>query len=303
MPLTRKSPESYDPAKLLKLCDVGQELLGICKFDGVFEYMNPAWTDCLGWEIEELTSRPFLEFVHPDDVPATVARFEVNLQGHVLRPVMGFTNRYRTKAGSYRHLRWATVTDLSDKLIYSSASDVTDFYALIDNMNQVRQELADAITIDTLTELPNRKGGLIVLEREAARVVRLDQTASIVKFDIDYMKKLNSTHSRQVGDMVIVAIASTLKNEARAVDYICRWNGDGDEFMAILPGVDESGAENFAQRMLAAVATTRHPMVGRVTMSAGVAELRKDEDFTKAMARAKANLTKAKEAGRGCVGR
>ncbi len=289
-----------DPEKLLRLCELSQDLMCICTFDGIFVYTNPAWTACLGWEADEFRTKPFLEFIHPDDVAATVARVEQNMQGMTLRPVMGFQNRYRTKAGGYRYLRWSTVTDMADKLIYASALDVTDMQTLINNLGEARAKLDSMARSDDLTGLLNRRGGREVLEREVARVNRFDQTAAITMFDIDYFKKINDNFSHQTGDVILSAVANTLKNEARGIDCICRWGGE--EFLAILPGVNDDGARQFAHRMLNAVSAAKHALVGRVTLSAGTAELHRGVTAGSALSQADARLYSAKNNGRNCVG-
>ncbi len=291
----------YDPKKLLRLCELSQDLLGICTFDGVFEYMNPAWTVCLGWDLDELRSKPFLEFVHPDDIAKTLAKFEQNMTGVTLRPVTGFVNRYRTKAGGYRSLRWSTVTNMEEKLIYANALDVTDMFELIESLGEARAKLDSMARSDDLTGLLNRRGGREVLEREVARVNRFGSSSAITMFDIDYFKKINDTYSHQTGDMILQAVSTTLKNEARGIDCICRWGGE--EFLAILPGITDSDARQFAQRMLNAVGAAKHALVGRVTLSAGTAEIHRGVTMGAAIAQADSRLYSAKKSGRNCVGR
>ncbi|HEX6598734.1 MAG TPA: PAS domain-containing protein [Gemmatimonadaceae bacterium] len=96
------------------LCQLG--------FDGYFKRLNPAWERTLGWSTDELTSRPFIEFVHPDDRERTLAQNkEVRGGGRALE----FENRYRCKDGTYRWLRWNAAPDATWSVIYSVARDVT----------------------------------------------------------------------------------------------------------------------------------------------------------------------------------
>lgn len=85
-----------------------------------FERVNPAWKLALGWSIEEMETRPYADFVHPDDIGASAAAFENVRDGN---PVLRFENRYRTKGGDWRRLSWVAIPE-GDKL-YSSARDVT----------------------------------------------------------------------------------------------------------------------------------------------------------------------------------
>ena len=101
---------------------VSIDLLCQLGFDGYFKRLNPAWERTLGWSIAELTSRPFFEFVHPDDRERTLAQNkEVRGGGRALE----FENRYRCKDGTYRWLRWNAAPDATWSVIYSVARDVT----------------------------------------------------------------------------------------------------------------------------------------------------------------------------------
>jgi diguanylate cyclase (GGDEF)-like protein/PAS domain S-box-containing protein len=92
-------------------------------FDGHFLHVNDAWERTLGWNPEELTSRPFLHFVHPDDRAHTAAEAEHIADGS---STASFINRYRAKDGSYRWLEWNSRADLDACLIFAVARDVTD---------------------------------------------------------------------------------------------------------------------------------------------------------------------------------
>jgi len=98
------------------------DLLCVAGFDGWLRQVSPAWTQCLGWTAEELTSRPMMDFVHPDDRAVTQSVREKIQQGVAMR---GFENRYRTRDGSYRYLSW-NVHPLPDlKQVFAVARDVT----------------------------------------------------------------------------------------------------------------------------------------------------------------------------------
>jgi PAS domain S-box-containing protein len=91
-------------------------------FNGYFKRLNPAWERTLGWTRAELLSRPFIEFVHPDDRERTLRQnASVRSGGQAL----GFENRYLCKDGSWRWLLWNATPDLDHRVIYSVARDVT----------------------------------------------------------------------------------------------------------------------------------------------------------------------------------
>jgi PAS domain S-box-containing protein len=99
------------------------DLLCIAGLDGYFKLLSPSWAKTLGWSLEELTSGPFVEFVHPDDRPATErARGEL---AHGER-VQSLENRYRTSSGDYRWLSWHSLAVVEDGLIFGVARDITE---------------------------------------------------------------------------------------------------------------------------------------------------------------------------------
>ncbi|MFC0253117.1 PAS domain S-box protein [Massilia consociata] len=109
------------------------DLLAITGTDGYLLQVNPAWTDALGWTQDELSSRPFIDFVHPDDVAATLAEAGRIYRGGVAR---GFRNRYRHARGGYRWLEWSTRA-LNNGLMYCSVRDVT---TQIENEERLRSQ-------------------------------------------------------------------------------------------------------------------------------------------------------------------
>lgn len=78
-----------------------------------FEYVSPRWTEALGWSAKELTSQPWTNLIHPDDLARTVAARKAMLSGD---DVTGFVNRYAHKDGRWIHLVWfAQAFDVSGK--------------------------------------------------------------------------------------------------------------------------------------------------------------------------------------------
>ncbi len=98
------------------------DMLCIADLNGTFLRVNPAWEKILGYTQDELTTRPFVEFVHPDDRDATIAESAKLAEGGV---TISFENRYRCKDGSYRWLLWTAAADLEHGVILAAARDIT----------------------------------------------------------------------------------------------------------------------------------------------------------------------------------
>ena len=102
---------------------LSMDMLAIAGLDGCFRRVNPAWEQTLGYSSEELTSQPYLNFVHPDDVDRTLSEAAALLQpGH---QTVDFVNRYRSKNGEYRWLAWKACTDADLTQIFCVVRDVT----------------------------------------------------------------------------------------------------------------------------------------------------------------------------------
>jgi PAS domain S-box-containing protein len=98
------------------------DLFCIAGYDGYFKHINPPWVETLGYSRDELLSKPYLSFVHPEDREATAAQVEGLLREGVART---FVTRYLSKDGSYKWLLWNSVALEHDQLIYAIVRDIT----------------------------------------------------------------------------------------------------------------------------------------------------------------------------------
>jgi len=97
------------------------DLLCIANTRGEFIKLNPEWEKLLGYSVSELVGRPFLDFVHPEDIERTKKTLSYLFDKN---EVLNFENRYKCKDGSYRWIEWRSKALESN--IYAVARDVTD---------------------------------------------------------------------------------------------------------------------------------------------------------------------------------
>jgi PAS domain S-box-containing protein len=116
-------------------------LFGVSDLDGHFRRLSPAWSETLGWTLGELLASPFLDFVHPDDIDATLNEM-TKLEGGA--DTLSFENRYRCKDGSYRWLAWKCRPDVGAGVIYAAAHDVTNLRLVSSELVVARDQALEA---------------------------------------------------------------------------------------------------------------------------------------------------------------
>jgi PAS domain S-box-containing protein len=110
---------------------------------GRFVRVSPSWEKTLGWTVGEATSRPWLEFVHPDDIASTVGAAEGLARGEA---VITFENRYRCRDGSHRWLSWKVPAPApGSSLVCCGARDVTDLKRTTEQIRRLNADLAGKV--------------------------------------------------------------------------------------------------------------------------------------------------------------
>ncbi len=125
--------------------NISLDLLCIAHADGYFKRLNPAFPRTLGYSERELLERPFISFVHPDDLEATQAVVAGLAQGI---PSVSFNNRYRCQDGSYISLRWMASSDPATGTLYATARDVTETLRLEEELRATNRRLKKSALFD-----------------------------------------------------------------------------------------------------------------------------------------------------------
>jgi diguanylate cyclase (GGDEF)-like protein len=168
----------------------------------------------------------------------------------------------------------------------------------IENAKRFREarQLAD---LDALTNLHNRRYFHETLAREVARAHRYDRRLALIVFDLDDFKAINDRIGHLAGDAVIAESAERIRDVVRSADIACRVGGD--EFAVILPESALADADQLYRRLQAALSARPIGKAGRLTFSAGVAEIKPEDNPTTFFERADEALYRAKEHGKSQV--
>jgi diguanylate cyclase (GGDEF)-like protein len=168
----------------------------------------------------------------------------------------------------------------------------------IENARRFREarQLAD---LDALTGLHNRRYFHETLAREVSRAQRYNRSLALIVFDLDDFKAINDRIGHLAGDAVLADAAERVRDSVRSADIACRVGGD--EFAVILPESTLADADQLYRRIHQSVSSRPISQEGRLFLSAGVTDLRPEDDAVAFFERADDALYRAKQLGRNRV--
>ncbi len=171
-----------------KFFSLSQDMFCIAGTDGYFKKINPSFERILGYSHEELLARPFIDFVHPDDVSKTMAELSHLSRGGI---TVNFENRYRCKDGNYKWLSWTSSPADTSSLVYAVARDITDQKAVNESLRK-----NEAFLNSVVENIPNM---IFVKEAKELKFVRFNKAGEeligyaredmIGKNDFDFFPK------------------------------------------------------------------------------------------------------------------
>lgn len=157
---------------------------------------------------------------------------------------------------------------------------------------------------DVLTGIPNRRHFETVMQNEWNRALRHNNPLSLIIADVDYFKQFNDTYGHAAGDDCLKAIALNLNHSLRrSSDMVARLGGE--EFVCLLPEVNQEQALKLAERILynirnMGLAHNDSSIAKHVTLSLGLStlDLTKHNTWQDLLHQADQALYKAKAEGR-----
>lgn len=173
-------------------------------------------------------------------------------------------------------IHWAVLRQRVRRLIqqFHLQQQQTLLYKQLEAANQQLQHLA---SIDSLTQVANRRQFDQQLEQEWRRMSRQQTPLSLILCDIDFFKAYNDTYGHQAGDACLQQVAAVLNHSLRrAGDLVARYGGE--EFVVLLPDTEMAGAIRIVEQIQAeivalAIAHKNSPINHRLTLSFGVASV------------------------------
>ncbi len=172
-------------------------------------------------------------------------------------------------------------------------------------MAREREYYKDLSNSDGLTRIGNYRHFNHVLRLEIDRQRRYARPLTLLMIDIDDFKRTNDRFGHLIGDMVLIMIASLLKDEVRGFDFVARYGGD--EFMVILPEVSEKAALAVGRRIMKSInlhefSSPEYNEIIQVSVTIGIASFPKDAgEAQDLVAKADRAMYAGKSAGKNCL--
>jgi len=247
-------------------------------------------------------------------------RDEVDQIVAMIEAALGASTQYQSELeDSSRRLALAVDREalrvIVESLVFSTKEVERENSTLSASLGLSRKQIADLqedlVSIraeslsDPLTMLANRKHFDESLERIIAKSRDGDGPFCLILADVDHFKSFNDTHGHQMGDHVLRLIAGEMKQAVKGQDIVARYGGE--EFAIILPATGLIAAATVAERIRQTTMSRElrrrktGESLGRVTISLGVAEYRRNESAQDVVERADNCLYAAKRRGRNCV--
>jgi PAS domain S-box-containing protein len=188
------------------LFELSVDMLGVADFNGRFLELNAAWEDTLGIKSEKLCSKPFVEFIHPEDQEKTQRAVAKVVYGTKL---IGIQSRFQCNDGSYKWLSWNAVPHMESRLTYISARDVT-------------------FAVQKEKDLDQHLSRLSLLRRIDAELTR--------KLDLEYVLLIGLDHALRISNADTGFICLIAPDGTLAISQSIGGYGDGEP-----PYIDEGG--------------------------------------------------------------
>ena len=277
---------------------IGMSMIGLVgESKGRYLRANDAFCRMLGYDVAEIPSLSMPQLTHVDDVERDSELFHRNLGGETR--AVAFEKRFRHKDGQtvFAWLTSAVALDAQGVPVFliSHALDVTE-------RRQEQAELERLALTDTLTGLANRTLLNDRLDQALARLQREPTCAALLLLDVDRFKLVNDSLGHQVGDALLVEVASRIEAVTRADATVARLGGD--EFVVLAEGLrSPSEAHAVAVRLLNilrqpyTLSPAAESLVATVSIGISVAET-PDRAPSDLYREADLALYRAKDAGR-----
>jgi diguanylate cyclase (GGDEF)-like protein/PAS domain S-box-containing protein len=220
-------------ARIRDIIDHSPLGMGIAAPDGKFLHVNHAMCALLGYGAGELEQRTHQDITHPEDRAACAEEVERLLAGKTAR--FQVEKRFLRKDGTPI---WAQVTASLLRNRGKAPTCILGQFEDITERRMWREQMYHHAYYDPLTDLPNRRLLLDLINQALAEASRRLRSVAILYVDVDRFKEINDALGHDVGDRLLKEVAVRLSANVRRGDVVSRQGGD--EFVIVLADLEHS---------------------------------------------------------------
>ncbi|RPH51990.1 MAG: diguanylate cyclase [Desulfobacteraceae bacterium] len=208
--------------------------------DGLLKYVNPVAVKILGYSEEMLTSMPFVELLHPEDIKKVFEAHMKIMRGEENQPIQQF--RVVPSDGT---VRW--VDSRAVVVSWKGKPATVNFITDITERKSMEEKILSLSITDQLTGLHNRRGFLTLAQQQLKLSERNKKGVLLYFADLDLLKRINDTLGHEEGDKALIEAAKIFKETFRTSDIIARLGGD--EYAVLTVDITEANSEIFTARL------------------------------------------------------
>lgn len=166
--------QSHQLREYKHIHDLTSNMVCITDFTGYFIHVNKAFEETLGYSAQELMSKPYKEFIHPEDRDLTLNKVEDMMDQGSGTPDL--TNRYLTKGGKVIYLEWNAKADVERGKIYCTVRDITRQKIAEKSVKAYQMRLKSLFDQNTVgIAMTTMDGGIVMANEAMERVLGYDR--------------------------------------------------------------------------------------------------------------------------------
>lgn len=147
---TLESQVAARAAERDRLWNLSQDMLARADFNGMMSAVSPAWTQVLGWTEHELLTRGYATFMHPEDMPPTLAA--IARMSETRQPAR-FENRIATKDGGWKSIEWTVAPEPDGLNFIAIGRDLSHVKAREAELERAEEALRQSQKMEAMGQL------------------------------------------------------------------------------------------------------------------------------------------------------